>query len=176
MAGFRVDAIPHLFETGLNDEPRSADISAQSHEYGYLEHIYTKDQPETFEMVYQWRKLVDDYSNEIGDYSRYYFSAKELKAMKSNYYFSSSILMTESATSLDKVMLYYGDTDTGKIGAHFSFNFQLLGTFSSASAVVNSINYWYDYMPSIYTANWLVSAHYPGLICEIHFGTLDWKP
>lgn len=65
--------------------------------------------------------------------------------------------MTESATSLDNVMLYYGDTDTGELGAHFSFNFQLLGSFSSASAVVNNINYWFEYMPTVYTANWLVS-------------------
>lgn len=72
VAGFRVDAIPNLFETGLEDEPRSSDASAQSYEYNYLEHIYTKDQPETFQMVYQWRTLLDDYSNEKGDYSRYY--------------------------------------------------------------------------------------------------------
>lgn len=71
MAGFRVDAIPHLFETGLEDEPRSTDANAQSYEYSYLDHVYTKDQPETFQMVYQWRTLVDDYSNEKGDYSRY---------------------------------------------------------------------------------------------------------
>lgn len=71
MAGFRVDAIPHLYETGLEDEPQSSDANAQSYEYAYLNHIYTKDQPETFQMVYQWRTLVDEYSNEKGDYSRY---------------------------------------------------------------------------------------------------------
>lgn len=66
-----MDAIPHLFETGLEDEPRSSDTSAASYEYGYLDHIYTKDQPKTFQMVYEWRTLVDDYSKEKGDYSRY---------------------------------------------------------------------------------------------------------
>lgn len=78
MAGFRVDAIPHLFETGLEDEPRSTDLSAANYEYGYLDHIYTKDQPEAFQMVYQWRKLVDAYSAAKGDYSRY-------KSINSNY-------------------------------------------------------------------------------------------
>lgn len=71
MAGFRIDAIPHLFETGLEDEPRSSDENAQDYEHEYLDHIYTKDQPETFEMVYHWRKLVDDYSAAKGDYSRW---------------------------------------------------------------------------------------------------------
>lgn len=65
--------------------------------------------------------------------------------------------MTESVTSLDKVMLYYGNIDTNAVGAHFSFNFQLLGTFASASSVVNNIKSWFEYMPSKYTANWLVS-------------------
>lgn len=70
MAGFRIDAIPHLFETGMEDEPRSSDVDALSYEYSYLDHIYTKDQPETFEMVYHWRQLVDDYSKAKGNYSR----------------------------------------------------------------------------------------------------------
>lgn len=70
VAGFRIDAIPHLFETGLEDEPRSSDESAQSYEYSYLDHVYTKDQPETFEMVYHWRELVDSYSAAKGSYAR----------------------------------------------------------------------------------------------------------
>lgn len=67
--------------------------------------------------------------------------------------------MTESASSLSNVMRYYGDIETNDLGAHFSFNFQLLGSFSSASAVVNNIKQWYEYMPSNYTANWLVSTY-----------------
>lgn len=62
-----------MYESGFEDEPRSDDENAQSHEYGYLDHIYTKDQPETFQIIYQWRKLLDDYSNQKGDYSRCVF-------------------------------------------------------------------------------------------------------
>lgn len=65
--------------------------------------------------------------------------------------------MTEAATDISYVMRYYGDEDTGELGAHFSFNFNLLGTFTSARDVVNSVNYWMAYMPVAYTANWLVS-------------------
>lgn len=69
VAGFRIDAVPHIFETGLEDEPVSGD-NVGNHEYGYLNHIYTKDQPETYDLVYSWRKLIDDYSQKEGDYSR----------------------------------------------------------------------------------------------------------
>lgn len=71
VAGFRIDAVPHMYETGFEDEPLSNDSNAQSHEYGYLDHIYTKDQPETFQIIYQWRALIDEYSKKKGDYSRY---------------------------------------------------------------------------------------------------------
>lgn len=64
--------------------------------------------------------------------------------------------MTESATSISNVMLYYGDEETGELGAHFSFNFNLLGTFTSANGVADSILYWMDNMSANYTANWLV--------------------
>lgn len=72
MAGFRIDAIIHLFETGLEDEPRSSDENALPYEYSYLDHIYTQNQPETYEMVYRWRELVDNYSISKGGYSRLY--------------------------------------------------------------------------------------------------------
>lgn len=70
IAGFRIDAVPFIFETGLEDEPLSGYEPAASNEYRYLSHIYTMDQPETYELVYSWRKLVDDYSNQKGDFSR----------------------------------------------------------------------------------------------------------
>lgn len=42
VAGFRVDAICHLFEVeDLRDEPESGKPNNQSYEF--LEHIYTKD-------------------------------------------------------------------------------------------------------------------------------------
>lgn len=65
--------------------------------------------------------------------------------------------MTESGTYIDKVMLYYGDEETGELGAHFSFNFNLLGSFTNAQDLVDAVDYWNFYMPIAYTANWLVS-------------------
>lgn len=65
--GFRIDAIPHMFEdVNMPDEPLSGDPNAQEWEYGYLNHIYTKDQDETFDMVYQFREFVDAYAESTG--------------------------------------------------------------------------------------------------------------
>lgn len=64
--------------------------------------------------------------------------------------------MTEAASSISNVVKYYGDEETGTLGAHFSFNFNLLGTFTSARDLVNSIDYWVSYLPLNYTSNWLV--------------------
>lgn len=60
--GFRVDAISHIYEDKeFNDEP-SAGNTIPVDIYGHLKHIYTTDQPETFELLYKWRKFLDDYT------------------------------------------------------------------------------------------------------------------
>lgn len=41
--------------TGWTDDPLS---------YGYTHHWYTKDLDETYEMILQWRQLLDDYTRE----------------------------------------------------------------------------------------------------------------
>lgn len=62
--GFRVDAVPHLFEdANLSNEPRSYAPGATERDYTYLEHIYTKDDPRTYVLVASWREVLDDYAN-----------------------------------------------------------------------------------------------------------------
>lgn len=52
VSGFRVDAVPHLFEIAQNekgrlpDEPLSGNTK-DTDDWGYLKHIFTVDQPET---------------------------------------------------------------------------------------------------------------------------------
>jgi glycosidase len=50
--GFRVDAVPHLFE-GPIDVPDS-ETSAPQH------------RPETYDMVVQWRSVMDEKSTQYG--------------------------------------------------------------------------------------------------------------
>lgn len=61
--------------------------------------------------------------------------------------------MTEATSGAVK---YYGDEESGVLGAHFSFNFNLLGTFDSARNLIDSIDSWVSYLPLSYTSNWLV--------------------
>lgn len=64
VSGFRIDAVPHLYETKENangvydDEPVSG--SCQPNEYCYLDHIHTHDKEETFGLVYEWRRVLDE--------------------------------------------------------------------------------------------------------------------
>lgn len=65
--GFRVDAAPHIFEhDDFLDEPFSGDLQAKPYEYSFLDHIYTRDLPETLDIIYEFRDFVDEYSRTHG--------------------------------------------------------------------------------------------------------------
>ncbi len=63
--GFRCDAVAHLaeYEDYYADEPLSniPGINDPTN-YDYLEHIYTRNQPRTFEVLQALRKAVDDFA------------------------------------------------------------------------------------------------------------------
>jgi alpha-glucosidase len=66
--GFRADAVYHLFEDKeLRDEKRSYDPNAQPGDYKSLVHNLTSNQPETYDMVMQWRELLDEYTRKDGN-------------------------------------------------------------------------------------------------------------
>jgi alpha-glucosidase len=61
--GFRIDAIDQLFEDDrFLDEPVAYPEIEDHEDPEYLQHIYTKNQPETIDMVQQWREVVDKQS------------------------------------------------------------------------------------------------------------------
>lgn len=65
--GFRVDAISHGIEVEKDsvgkypNEPRNPAITDKNN-FDYLEHKYTQDQPELFEIIYDWRKFLNEYA------------------------------------------------------------------------------------------------------------------
>lgn len=74
MDGFRIDAVPHLFEISqtngnYRDEPLSGN-TGDKNDWNYLNHIYTKDLSETIDMVYQWRQIMDEYKRIHGGDTR----------------------------------------------------------------------------------------------------------
>lgn len=147
VAGFRIDAVPHVFEVAakgaqqeLPDEPRADNSEQDPENYGYLKHIYTVDQPETLAMLYEWRKVLDDYQHDFGGDER--------------------VLMAETYSPLSVVMQYYGNGTAE--GAQIPFNFLLISSLTNNSNAIdyaNVINTWLDQMPKGRTANWVVSEY-----------------
>ncbi|XP_015111695.1 maltase 1 [Diachasma alloeum] len=96
--GFRVDAVPHLYEVeNLLDEPRTNASGVTDSEYAYLDHVHTKDQPETYDLVKSWRKVLDDYANSTNT--------------------DEKVMMTEAYTTLGNTTRFYDS------GSHVPFNF-----------------------------------------------------
>ncbi|XP_015183315.1 PREDICTED: uncharacterized protein LOC107070028 [Polistes dominula] len=135
--GFRVDAVPHLFEVDdLRDEPRSFDPTTTERDYAYLDHIYTKDDPRTYELVQSWRKVLDDYANANNE--------------------DEKVMMTEAYTDLQNTTKYYD------YGSHIPFNFKLITDVnhtSSATEFKDTIESWIREMPKNGVANWVLGNH-----------------
>ncbi|XP_058829358.1 maltase A3-like [Topomyia yanbarensis] len=144
--GFRIDAIPFLYEVVKTsggvypDEPLSGTTQDQE-AFEYLDHIYTQNQPETLEMVYQWRELVDQYQKEHGGETR--------------------VLMTEGFTTLEILKEYYVSAE-GRLGPHMPFNFGLITDVdgnSKADQFVKTIESWMAIVPKDGVANWVIGNH-----------------
>lgn len=63
--GFRVDAIADLFEDEYfrNEEPTG--LTNDHFNWSYIRHDYTNNLWQTYDMVGQWRKIVDEYDSRI---------------------------------------------------------------------------------------------------------------
>ncbi|PNF21613.1 Maltase 2 [Cryptotermes secundus] len=123
--GFRVDAVPHLFEGPIDVD--DSVTSAPQH------------RPETYEMVVQWRKIMDEKSVQYG---------------------GTKVLMLEAYGSVDDIMGYYGTPSAP--GGHFPFNFRLISDIdksSSAEDFSTVINEYLEHMTDGRTANWVLGNH-----------------
>nr|XP_029715278.1 maltase 2-like isoform X3 [Aedes albopictus]XP_029715279.1 maltase 2-like isoform X3 [Aedes albopictus] len=142
VAGFRIDAVNHLFEAeDFPDEPLTG-TDADPLSYGYTHHYYTKDLPEAYDMVYHWRSLLDQWTLEHGGPTR--------------------IMMTEAYANITFTMKYYRSADGARAGSHMPFNFLLITDLNQASSApdfVFTVNKWLTYMPRDQNANWVVGNH-----------------
>ncbi|XP_020798064.1 maltase A3 [Drosophila serrata] len=143
--GFRIDAVPHVFEVPADadgnwpDEPRNEAVS-DPEDYTYLQHIYTTDQPETLELVYAFRDVIEELDAELGGDDR--------------------VLLTEAYSPLETLMQYYGNGT--HLGSQIPFNFNLLANIhynSDAYHYSELIHNWLDNMPEGQVANWVFGNH-----------------
>ncbi|KAG5671321.1 hypothetical protein PVAND_001525 [Polypedilum vanderplanki] len=144
VAGFRIDIIVCLYEKMFSngtfpDEP-VGNPNCGFNDHCYLDHIYTQDQDETFDMAYQWRELLDEFKETFGGFTR--------------------IMMTESYSSVEKAQRFYGN-GTRK-GSYVPFNFEIIKNMnkeSTAKDYKRTIDSWLDPMPAGVLANWVVGNH-----------------
>jgi alpha-glucosidase len=146
--GFRVDAIPYIFETKPNadgsypDEPPSG-LTNDTTSIDYTNRQYTKNLQETYDLVYDWRELVDQYKKDHGGDTR--------------------ILMTEAYTTLEHEIQFYGNS-FGRRGAEIPFNFEMINNINLNSTPYDyktQIDNWMENMPKEpdYVPNWVVGNH-----------------
>lgn len=127
---FEVADFANEVETGWTTDKNS---------YGFTYHNLTKDLDETYEMVQEWRVLVDNYTLNNGGETR--------------------VIFTEAYASLEDTVRYYQDKDDKPI-AHFPFNFVMiekLNENSNAYQFKNEIDIWLNSVPAGATSNWVVS-------------------
>lgn len=135
----------HIFEVPPSeqgrypDEPLSGDTNDPDDRY-YLINIFTTNQPETIDMVYQWRQVLDDFRRENGGEER--------------------IMLTEAYMSLDILAQYFGNGTHN--GSHVPFNFRMLKQLfneSNANDYIARINDFMKIVPQYHVANWVVRFH-----------------
>lgn len=142
--GFRIDAVPHIFEKqnedgSYPDEPISG-WSSDPNSYDYHDHIYTKDQYATIELLYEWRAFFENYQQKNGGYRK--------------------ALLAEAYSSVETLSLYIGNGTHQGAQLPMNFNLMYLNGFSTAQDVENSCNYWMNTIWNTHqSANWVIGNH-----------------
>lgn len=140
--GFRIDAINHMYESiGMPDETM-IDPNGDVTQYENYYHTHTMDLDESYEFIYDVRKMMEEYSFKKDNITR--------------------LLMTEAYATIPKTALWYGNAEGTKKGAHIPFNFMLISSLSESSEAKDfhdAIKLWTDSMPSYGEANWVMGNH-----------------
>ena len=132
-----MDAVPFMFEDkAFLDEPVS-NKTTDPDDYGYLDHIYTWNLPEHYDMIQQFNDVLSEYEL-IDGFDR----VMMVEALSSDF------------TTAD-LMKYYKVADFP-----FNFNFVLhLNENARAQDIEREITDWLKNMPEGKTANWVLDNH-----------------
>ena len=127
--GFRIDAMIFLCEDQrFLDEPLSG-LTDDPNNYDYTEKIYTTNQPQTYDILPTWRKVLDEYEQ-------------------------PKYLMIEAYANISDTMKYY---HYGADFPFNFYTITNLTRTSTAADIKNIVDLWYTNMPEGGTANWVVS-------------------
>ncbi|CAG4997544.1 unnamed protein product [Parnassius apollo] len=146
IAGMRFGSINYLYETDKDvfgghfpDEPLTGKSGLGPEDYDYLDHIYTKDQEETYDIVSQFREVFDSIT------------------LRDNF---TRVMMTLANTGIKNAVRYYGDSIHS--GAHIPINNALIDEVtkeSDARDIKYVIDRWLSYKPLGKHANWVTGNH-----------------
>ncbi|XP_059058094.1 maltase 2-like [Achroia grisella] len=146
VAGMRLTSVNHIFEADKDmyggrypDEPLTGKPGLGPDDYGYLDHIYTQDQEEVYDMVAQFRDVFDAIT------------------IRDNL---TRIMMTDANTNIKSAVRYYGEGIHS--GAHIPFNLALIEDLdkdSDARDIKYTVDRWLTYKPLKKQANWVFGNH-----------------
>lgn len=142
-AGFYVNAVNALYkDEQFRDEPLSHKTDDPK-SYDYTEHIYTENVPETFEMVYKFREIIDNFFERNGGSFK-------------------PILMTEAYGNKNEYIKYFGSEDGKKEGSQIPFNFVMLDKLnetSTANDFKEVIDGHVSFINNRQRLNWVIGNH-----------------
>ncbi|XP_047987115.1 maltase 2-like [Leguminivora glycinivorella] len=147
VAGMKMSAVNHLLEVDKDsfggrfpDEPKTGKVGLDGDDYKYLNHIYTKDLKESYDMVSQFREVFDSIT------------------LRDN---MTRLLLTEaSTTNIKNLVKYYGEGNN--FGSQIPVNFALMEDFrkeSDARDLKFVVDRWMTYKPANKPANWMSGNH-----------------
>ncbi|KAJ2953900.1 hypothetical protein O0L34_g1531 [Tuta absoluta] len=141
VAGMKMSSVNHLFEVDRDnfgghfpDEPRTGKPGLGPDDYGYLNHFYTKDLEESYELISQFREVFDSIS------------------VRDNL---TRVFITEASTGVKNAVRYYGDNVHS--GSHVPINFALMDLNKDADAreLKYALDRWLTFKPLHKRANWM---------------------
>ncbi|XP_050362060.1 maltase 2-like [Nymphalis io] len=145
VAGLAMNSVNYVFEVDKDlyggrypDEPATGKPGLGPDDYDYLDHIYTKDLEETYDLMSQFRDIFDALT------------------LRDNL---TRVLITEAYTSIKNAVRYYGDGT--RFDAHIPFNFALiedLNKESDARDIKYAVDRWLTYKPLRQPANWGIGS------------------
>ena len=129
--GFRVDVIWLLIKDArLRDNPPNLNYRATDAAINQFVQMYNADQPETQEVVAEMRSVLDRYEDRV--------------------------LIGEIYLPIERLVAYYGKSLSG---AQLPFNFQLIHTAWTASAVASLVSEYEAALPDGGWPNWVLGNH-----------------
>ncbi|KAG0719013.1 Maltase 1 [Chionoecetes opilio] len=137
--GFRVNALKYLVE----ENDLSLDEPMSSNNPGELNHTFTTNHPETFQVLEEWHELVNQYHDKL--------------------------LMVEVYSEVQDVMKYYGNDSVPL--ADFPFNVFMLENLTNRSllsgySLKDTISLWLNHMPKGKWPNWVLGNHDIGRVAS----------